>query len=229
MVGSEYIQAEIISSLQLMNVVGNVRQPVGRFSAAFNQYGILIFPKLGGFKPYRSILVIGISFLPDRLHGPVDGSILIKRMLIEEGVHFNIHPLHSPAYLLENGPFRFLPEDLFSRLLQQRLPIFIRKLFCDILDILPFISAIWQFGFLTKQLVITGLYTLSKNSHLPSGVVEVVLSVHIRPAPFEQACYRISQHRISTVPDRQGALGRASCRERVWSSVGAVSVEVTSR
>src|SRR5690625_6781652 len=120
MVGSEYIQAEIISALQLMNVVGNVRQPVGRFSAAFNQYGILIFPKLGGFKPYRSILVIGISFLPDRLHGPVDGSILIKRMLIEEGVHFNIHPLQSPAYLLENGPFRFLPEDLFSRLLQDR-------------------------------------------------------------------------------------------------------------
>src|SRR5690625_5704103 len=83
MVGSEYIQAEIISALKLMNVVGNVRQPVGRFSAAFNQYRILIFPKLGGFKPYRSILVIGLSFLPVRLHGPVGGSILIQRMPIE--------------------------------------------------------------------------------------------------------------------------------------------------
>src|SRR5690625_5298369 len=116
MVGSEYIQTAIISALQLMNVVGNVRQPVGRFSAAFNQYGILIFPKFGGFKPYRSILVIGISFLPDRLHGPVDRSILIKRMLIEERVHFNIHPLQAPAYLLENGPWRFLAAHLFSPL-----------------------------------------------------------------------------------------------------------------
>src|SRR5690625_7266811 len=66
MVVSEYIQAEIISALRLMNVVGNVRQPVGRFSAAFNQYGILVFPKRDGSKPYRFILVIDIPFFPDR-------------------------------------------------------------------------------------------------------------------------------------------------------------------
>ena len=206
MVRAEHVDHPVVAALELVAVVGDVRQPVGGLAAALDDHPVLRLAELGGPEPGGALLLVDQAAAAQRLDHLVHPAILVEGVLVEVGVKGDADALEGGVDVGEDRLLGPLLEHAQVGV-TEAVAALIDQGPGDIADVVTLVAVLGELERQAEQFQVARPGRLAKHAHLPAGVVEVVFALHLVAAGNEQAGDGVAQHRVAAVAHAQGAGG----------------------
>ena len=152
MIGPEDVDHQVVAAVELVGVICNIRQTIGGFAAAFNEYSVFFFAECGGFEPGSALIFVDQPFFTQPLQNTVDVAVFVEIALVEVAVHADFHPPEGVFDVVKNLLLGNLLERTHIRGIGQAVAPFVGQLAGDVDDILALVALIRQFRFPADEL-----------------------------------------------------------------------------
>ena len=217
--------------LELLAVVGHVRQQIGRVSAALHEYTVALEPERGGPKPDGAVRVVDEARGPQVGERLLDVALGVEVHLVREDVERDAEIGEAGADVLED-PGLCVPAAEIRRIfaLGEVHAVLAQDLVGQVDDVRPLIAvARKQYretvdlggpvrlvgaerfgrrgGGPAQPFERAGADGVAEYAHLASAVVEVVLARDLVPRRLQQTREHVADHRLAPVAQGQRAGG----------------------
>ena len=231
-VGPEDVEDEVEAALELVEVVGDVRQAVGRLAGRLDEDrvdALLPLPRgLGlaqrrGLEPRRAVALEGQVAGLELADDLPDGVVLVEVALVELAVHLDAQAPERALDVGEDGVRRRVAERAELVALGERVAPGVAERARDVGDVVAAVAVVGEARRDHQAVVqrlggrrrvheglVAGAHALGQDAHLASGVVVVVLARDGVADPLQERGDGVAQDGVAAVADRQraGRVGR---------------------
>jgi hypothetical protein len=136
-----------------------------------------------------------------------DFAVSVERILVVVGIEEDAKRAQRFLDVRENLFLGLLFESSFRRFVPERVTGGLQKMPGNVPDVLALIVVIRKIDTLPEKLQVAETHGIPEDPHLPPGIVEVVLPLHLVPGPLIEASDRVSKDRAPPVPNGERARG----------------------
>ncbi len=146
---AEHVDDPVVAAPELVEVIGDVGQPVGRLARALDDHAVVGAAVLLRPEPDRIVLVVGVATGPEALDDLRDLVGLVEVVLVEEPVERDAEPRERR---LDNGKDALLGERLerLPLVVAQRVAVVVDELARELGQVLAAVEVVRELGFLAR-------------------------------------------------------------------------------
>ena len=144
MVGAEHVDAEVETTLPLVEVVGEIGGDVGRLAVALDHDAVLVVTKLGGAQPCCAVLLVDVAGLAQPCDGLLDSAAGVHRVFVGVDVEVGAEVVQRLLDVAEHQIDTDGPEGLVLLFvgLAQRVGCFLEHLRGDVGDVVARVAVL---------------------------------------------------------------------------------------
>ncbi|MFH1252211.1 MAG: hypothetical protein V1715_14085 [bacterium] len=203
-IGAKNIHNQIITALYFCFMIGNIRQTVGCFiHHTFPQHPVIGSAVITGPEPDSAVFIICCAARFKAFQNIINQTVIVQTLFIIEGIKHNSQFLKRVPDIGKHGLFGRFSKNFMVRLVVKPITVFFLNIPGNIDDIITLVMLVRQLIVKTQQLAVTNIRRLPQNTHLPAGVIVIILTVNVITIPFQNPGNRVTQHGLSPVSNRQ--------------------------